>query len=85
MKQWPLLLKVFSIVQISPVNSLRNSSQNFPAVKDIIFLFNGKTYLQIDGVGMGNPLGPTFANLFLCFHENNWLQNCPLQFKPKLS
>ena len=33
---------------------------------------------------MGNPLGPTFANLFLCFHENNWLQNCPLQFKPKL-
>ena len=41
------------------------------AVKDIIFLFNGKTYLQIDGVGMGNTLGPTFANLFLCFHENN--------------
>ena len=54
------------------------------AVKDIIFLFKGKTYLQIDGVGMGNPLGPTFANLFLCSHENNWLQNCPLQFKPKL-
>ena len=54
------------------------------AVKDIIFLFNGKTYLQIDGVGMENPLGPTFANLFLCFYENNWLQNCPLQFKPKL-
>ena len=35
------------------------------AVKDIIFLFNGKTYLQIDGVGMGNPLGPTSANLIL--------------------
>ena len=33
---------------------------------------------------MGNPLGPIFANLFLCFHENNLLQNGPLQFKPKL-
>ena len=33
---------------------------------------------------MGNPLGSTFANLFLCFHENSWLQNCSLQFKPKL-
>ena len=54
------------------------------AVKDIILLFSGKTYLHIDGVGMENLLGPTFANLFLCFHENNWLQNCPFQFKPKL-
>ena len=33
---------------------------------------------------MGNPLGPTFANLFLCHHETNWLNNCPLYFKPKL-
>ena len=33
---------------------------------------------------MGNPLGHTFVNLFLCFHENNWLIKCPLQFKPKL-
>ena len=67
-----------SIVQISTVNSLINSSQNFSLHKDIIFLFIGKIYLQIDGVGMRNPLGPAFANLFLCFHENNWLQNCPL-------
>ena len=36
------------------------------SVKDIIFLFNGKVFSQIDGVGMGNPLGPTFNNLFLC-------------------
>ena len=42
---------------------------------NLIFLFNDKIFSQIDGVGMGNPLGPTFANLFLSHHELNWLQN----------
>ena len=46
------------------------------SVKDIIFLFNGKVFSQIDGVGMGNPLRPTFAYLFLCHHETNWLDKC---------
>ena len=32
---------------------------------------------------MGNPLGPSFANIFLCHHENNWLENCSELFKPK--
>ena len=49
------------------------------SVKDIIFLFNGKVFSE----GMGNPLGPTFANLFLCHHETNWFDKCPLHFKPK--
>ena len=31
---------------------------------------------------MGLPLGPTFANIFMCFHEQNWLDNCPSSFKP---
>ena len=53
------------------------------AVKDIIFLFNSATYSQIEGIRMGNPLGPSFANIFLCYHENNWLENCPELFKPK--
>ena len=52
-------------------------------VKDIIFLFNYFTYSQIEGIGIGNPQGPSFANIFLCYHENNWLQNCPELFKPK--
>ena len=30
---------------------------------------------------MGSPLGPTFANIFLCYHEKIWLQNCPSEFK----
>ena len=29
---------------------------------------------------MGSPLGPTLANVFLCYHEI-WLQNCPSEFK----
>ena len=26
---------------------------------------------------MGFPSGPTFTNVFLCYHEKVWLQNCP--------
>ena len=54
------------------------------AVKNVLFLFNGKLFSQFDGVGMGNPLGPTLANVFLCFHEQRWLDDCPIEFKPKL-
>ena len=31
---------------------------------------------------MGSPLGPTLANIFLCFHEKKWLETCPKEFKP---
>ena len=33
------------------------------AVLNSFFIFDGKLYKQIDGIGMGLPLGPTFANL----------------------
>ena len=54
------------------------------ATKGIIFLFNNKLYSQEDGVAMGSPLAPTFANLFLCHHEKLWLDICPSEFKPVL-
>ena len=53
------------------------------ATKSSCFLFNGTYYCQIDGVAMGSPLGPTLANLFLAYHEEKWLNDCPVQFKPK--
>ena len=53
------------------------------AVKSSCFVFNDIYNKQIDGVAMGSPLGPTFANLFLVYYEHKWLENCPLQFKPK--
>ena len=31
---------------------------------------------------MGNPLGPTLANAFLVNHEKNWLEHCPLEYRP---
>ena len=50
--------------------------------KENVILFDEKYYSQIDGVAMGSPLGPTFANIFLCHHETTWLKNCPKAFKP---
>ena len=53
-------------------------------VKKCYFMFNGRLFHQIDGVAMGSPLGPLFANIFMSFHEKTWLSNCPCLFKPLL-
>ena len=52
------------------------------SVKESVFIFGDQLYKQIDGVAMGSPLGPTLANVFLCFHEKMWLSECPEEFKP---
>ena len=52
-------------------------------IKESLFLFDGVYYYQTDGVAMGSPLGPTLANLFMSYHEQIWLDECPLEFKPK--
>ena len=39
------------------------------SVIDTHFTFNGKIYKQVDGMAMGSPLGPTFANIFMSFLE----------------
>ena len=53
------------------------------ATTENCFLFNGQYYNQSDGVAMGNPLGPTMANIFMSRFEKDWLETCPLEFKPK--
>ena len=40
------------------------------------------TRTMSESVAMGSPLGPTLANVFLCYHEKMWLQKCPSEFKP---
>jgi len=52
------------------------------SVLNSFFIFNGKLYKQLEGIGMGLPLGPTFANIFMCFSESRWLEDCPIDFKP---
>ena len=54
------------------------------AVNDMLFIFNGDSYIQRDGVAMGSPAGPSLANAFLCHHEVQWLDDCPEHFKPVL-
>ena len=53
-------------------------------VDNNVFLFNEDVYEQVDGCPMGGCISPTMANVFLCFHESNWLNNCPPEFKPIL-
>ena len=52
------------------------------ATKDSHFIFDGRLYEQIDGVVMGSPLGSTLANAFLVYHEKNWLEHCPVKYRP---
>ena len=52
------------------------------ATKKSCFIFNNTYYQQTEGMSMGSPLGPTYANVFLCHHEKEWLNNCPPEFKP---
>ena len=33
---------------------------------------------------MGKPVASTLANIFFCFNEEKWLNECPKQFKPIL-
>jgi hypothetical protein len=52
------------------------------AVLNSFFIFNGECYRQTEGLGMGLPLGPTLANIFMCYHESSWLADCPDSFRP---
>ncbi|CAF4176923.1 unnamed protein product [Rotaria sp. Silwood2] len=45
------------------------------ATKDSHFLSNGQLYDQIDGVSMGSPLAPLFAEIFLQDFEKKYLSS----------
>ena len=44
-------------------------------MSELLILFDQQFYNQHNGVAMGSPLGPTVADVFLCYHEKIWLQN----------
>ena len=43
---------------------------------------NNSLYEQIDGLPMGGPASCVLANIFLCHHEQQWIQDCPEEFAP---
>ena len=52
------------------------------ATKKSYFIFDNILYKQIDGVAMLSPLGPSLANRFLAYNEQNWLDSYPLEYRP---
>ena len=52
--------------------------------KNRFFIFDNSLYCQIDGVAMGSLLGPTLENAFWFHYGNEWLDNCSVEFNPKL-
>ena len=52
------------------------------ATTNCFFLFDKKLYKQCNGLGMGLPQSPVFANIFMSHYEEQWLSNCPSNFKP---
>ena len=48
--------------------------------KNTVFTFNGHLYKQIDECGMGNPLSPVLANIFMAKLESNFVRPLNLLF-----
>ena len=55
---------------------------HFTSSYNSFFLFNRSYYKQVEGLGMGLPLGPTLASIFMCHHEETWIRDCPAAFAP---
>ena len=51
-------------------------------MSESLILFDQEFCKQHDRVAMGSSLGPRLSNVFLCYHEKIWLQNCPPEIKP---
>ena len=50
-------------------------------MSESLILLDEQFYKEHDGVAIDSPLGPTFCIVFLFYHENIWLQNCPSELK----
>ena len=73
-----ILLKNKSIIiQNDSFGELLNRTMS-----ESLILFGHEFYKQHDIDAMGSRLVPTLANVFLCYHEKIWLQNCSSEFKP---
>ena len=44
------------------------------ATSETHFIFTNEIYDQIDGVSMRSPLAPILTNLFMRYHEKDWIE-----------
>ena len=51
-------------------------------LQEYIYLLDNKYYSQTDRDSMRSTLGPTLANIFLCYHESTWPKCYPIDLKP---
>ncbi|XP_069983746.1 uncharacterized protein [Penaeus vannamei] len=63
-------------IQTTHLNKFGLTKDSFKKLLNIaahhsVFSYNDDIYMQTDGVAMGSPLGPSYANAFLCHHEIN--------------
>ena len=71
-------------------NQIRNISRSTfrkllqLCISDNHFIFDKEHYSQFEGFAMESPLPAPMANIFLCHHEEQWIQDCPIDFKPLL-
>ena len=88
----PLLQTIDIIIEMlfpDDSTTILNLNQNdFRSLLELIaknscFLFNGQLYEQVDGVSMGNPIAPLFANIFMCYLERKIFELSDINFKPK--
>ena len=47
---------------------------HFILTSETHFIFNNEIYDQIDGISMGSLLAPILANLFMGYHEKDWME-----------
>ena len=68
----------------NPPNTPKHDFRNLfnTVTKESFFLFNNKSYEQVDDVAMGSPLDPALANLFMCSLESIWPPDWTNAFKP---
>ena len=76
---------VYKNQNLPPLNIPQNILEEllrFCTTKALFRCPEGKLYNQINGIAMGSPLGPTFANFYMGSIENKILEN--LETKPKI-
>ena len=72
------------IIEICTSNPFKKNGvvHGLKKVVESHFIFNNTSYKQFDVGAMASPLGSSLANACLVHYKQNWLDSCPLEYKP---